>query len=94
MDNQAISIKVTGKVQGVWFRDYTCRAGQSLGLTGFVRNEADGSVYAEAEGPKEKLDEFVAAVKKGSPLSRVEKVFVNELPVTGQFIHFEIRYGH
>lgn len=68
------SIRVTGKVQGVFFRKYTKEQADKLGLKGIVRNEPDGSVYIEAEGTKEQLDDMVEWCYKGSPSSRVDKV--------------------
>jgi len=49
---QKIIIKVFGYVQGVFFRYTTRKVAKILGLTGFVKNMADGSVYIEAEGPE------------------------------------------
>lgn len=69
---------VTGKVQGVWFRAATQEKAIELGLCGFVMNEKDGSVYLEAEGEKEKLDELVKWCHLGPPKSKVEKVEVKE----------------
>ncbi len=93
METKSICVTVIGRVQGVWFRDYTCKTARSLGLTGFVRNESDGSVYLEAEGPEDRLNELVKAVEKGSPLSRVDKVLIQDVPTDGKFTDFEIRYG-
>jgi acylphosphatase len=84
------NIKVSGKVQGVWFRKYTQEAALSYQVSGFVKNSADGSVYVEAEGGKKELDLFVEWLKNGSPLSRVDKVIVDEGPVSG-FSNFEIK---
>ena len=68
------SIKVTGKVQGVWFRAATQEVAVRLGLNGFVKNENDGSVYIEVEGEKEKLDELVKWCHQGPPKAEVEQV--------------------
>jgi acylphosphatase len=70
------NIWVRGKVQGVFFRKYTRQKAMTLGLTGFVRNEADGSVYIEAEGDDEKLEMFRDWCRTGSPSSRVSSVEV------------------
>lgn len=69
-------IRVTGRVQGVFYRASARAEGERLGLNGFVRNEEDGSVYAEAEGPKEALDAFVAWCRSGPPRARVDLVVV------------------
>ena len=67
-----VKITVTGRVQGVWYRASTERKAQELGLTGFVRNQPDGSVYIEAEGDEPALDALVAWCRQGPPLARVD----------------------
>ena len=73
-------IKVTGRVQGVWFRRYAKEAAESYDLTGFIRNEPDGSVYAEAQGKETDLMKFVEWLHTGSPLSGVREVTYEEDP--------------
>src|SRR4029079_5743084 len=53
---KAVTVKVTGRVQGVSFRWYTVREAERLGVTGWVRNEPDGSVAAHLEGEDSALD--------------------------------------
>ena len=48
----------SGRVQGVGFRDFVCRIGQSIGLTGYAKNLPDGTVEIVAEGEEERLAEF------------------------------------
>ena len=69
-----VRIKVTGQVQGVFFRKYTKQEADRLGIKGMVCNKPDGSVYIEAEGPEEKIKAFTDWCHKGSPSSRVEQV--------------------
>ena len=83
-------ISVVGRVQGVWFRKYTREAALSRGVKGFVENSDDGSVYIEAEGNSEKLEQFLEWLQQGSPLSRVDKVLHKEGQPVG-FSTFEIR---
>lgn len=72
-----ISAKIIGQVQGVGFRFTTKQAADQLGVSGIVRNENDGSVYTEAVGTKEQIDQFIDALAKGpSPAARVERVTV------------------
>ena len=61
---QGAIIKVFGKVQGVGFRYYTQRKAVELGITGFVQNRPDGSVYIEAEGEEEDLDAHANDIQK------------------------------
>jgi len=72
------NIRVSGKVQGVFFRASTKEKADSLHLTGFVRNEWDGSVYAEAEGDEAELREFINWCREGPPRARVERCEVQE----------------
>jgi acylphosphatase len=69
-------IRVTGRVQGVFFRASAKAEASRLSLRGFVRNEEDGSVYAEAEGDRESLERFVAWCRRGPAHARVDDVTV------------------
>ena len=86
-----LAIHIHGKVQGVFYRRDAGREAQHLGLTGFVRNEPDGSVYAEAEGPENQLGSFIRWCRKGPPHAQVESVESHEIPVRGDE-GFEARY--
>lgn len=83
-----INIYIFGKVQGIFFRVTAKEKADKLGVTGFARNEADGSVYIETEGEKEKLDEFVKWCYTGPSLAKVEKVKVTKSPLKN-FSEFE-----
>lgn len=67
-------IRVRGLVQGVWFRQSTADEARRLGLEGWVRNLADGSVEAEAQGPRDRVEALVAWCRRGPPAARVEGV--------------------
>ncbi len=73
-----INIKVTGKVQGVFFRASTKAVADQMGIKGLVRNEKDGSVYIEAEGEETFLEMFVEWCNEGPDKSVVELVEVSE----------------
>ena len=77
MGNQ-IRIIVKGKVQGVYFREFTKRKALSLGLKGTVRNLSDGSVEIFAGGKSDRLEELKEWVWEGSPYSRVDAVIVSQ----------------
>lgn len=83
---------VHGRVQGVFFRDYTHREAQRLGLSGWVRNLATGSVEAEFEGGAEQVAAMLAWLSTGSPQSLVSRVEHRELAVEGGDHGFVIRY--
>lgn len=65
---------VAGRVQGVGFRWFAKKTADDLGLTGWVRNRADGSVEAEAEGAQDALNEFIARLKTRNPAARVDAI--------------------
>lgn len=77
------AISVTGKVQGVFFRDTTQRVASRLGLTGFVRNQPDGSVYIEAEGDENSLQQLLTWCQDGPQHAAVENVSHSELRPVG-----------
>jgi acylphosphatase len=68
------TIRVYGKVQGVFFRASSQEKAAELGLKGWVKNEADGSVLIEAEGKEDKLQNFISWCRKGPAKASVEKV--------------------
>ena len=68
------NITVTGKVQGVYYRDSTKAVADQLGISGFIMNQADGSVYCEAEGEDFMLDSFIDWCQEGPERAVVEAV--------------------
>lgn len=89
---QTTHVRVQGRVQGVFFRDYTRSQALKLNLTGWVRNERDGSVEAVACGRKEDVFLLIEYMRKGSPHSRVDDVQTNRYESDEEFTTFEIRY--
>ena len=85
-------IFVSGRVQGVFFRDHTQRWASSLNLTGWVKNIRDGRVEALAEGDKEKIGELIIRLKEGPPSAQVDRVDVNWEDYKGEFKDFRITY--
>lgn len=85
-----VNIKISGRVQGVFFRASTKERADALGLSGFVRNEPDGGVYVEAEGSEAAVEKLVVWCHSGPPKARVETVETNEGNATG-FNGFEVR---
>ena len=61
-------------MQGVFFRHFSQLKAKELGITGFVRNEADGTVYIEAEGEKKALEQFLKCCENGPQSAKVEKI--------------------
>ena len=92
MAKKRVHVFISGKVQGVWFRAYTKEEADRLGVKGWVRNLPDGRVEAVFEGDEEAVEEMVRWCHQGSPMSRVERVEVQEEPYRGEFEDFSIRY--
>lgn len=87
-----ISARITGRVQGVGFRNFTQRKARQLGVDGWVRNEPDGSVRFEAEGDEEALENLVSAVHTGPRMAQVDTVNVDWADAQGEFERFSVRY--
>lgn len=83
-------VLVTGRVQGVWFRQFTCEQGRARSLAGWVRNNPDGTVEAVAEGPRDAVDGWLAALHEGPPLARVLSVDVRDEPASSPLGEFRV----
>jgi acylphosphatase len=81
-------IHVTGMVQGVGYRWSAAREAWRIGITGYVRNLSDGSVYIEAEGERGQLDLFAGWCRNGPRTGLVDSVEIRESPPVG---HLEFR---
>ncbi|MGQ9680517.1 MAG: acylphosphatase [Candidatus Bathyarchaeia archaeon] len=86
-----LHIYVLGKVQGVFYRSNTCEKAEELGITGWVKNLADGRVEIIAEGEEEKLKKLVEWCRVGPRWAKVEDLNVNVEPATGEFKSFGIK---
>src|SRR4051794_23322577 len=69
-------LRIYGRVQGVFFRNWAIGEAQALGITGWIRNRTDGSVEALAFGEAEALDAFTAKCREGPPAAEVERMDV------------------
>jgi acylphosphatase len=83
---------VEGRVQGVCFRDYTCRQARRLNLCGWVRNKDDGTVEAIFTGADSNVASMLEWLWQGSPGSRVDAVRSREVTAEENATTFEIRY--
>ncbi|CAI5797736.1 acylphosphatase-2-like [Podarcis lilfordi] len=91
----AIDYEVYGEVQGVFFRKYTEEQGRKLGVVGWVKNTAQGTVTGQVQGPKEKVEIMKNWLRSvGSPMSRIDQaVFSNEREIsTLEFQSFTTKY--
>ena len=84
-DSVRARIVVRGRVQGVWYRGAARDEARRLGLVGWARNRADGSVEILAQGPASAIDRFVEWCREGPPLARVRSVdrTAESVPETG-----------
>jgi len=71
-----IKCKITGEVQGVFMRDYVYNTALTMEIVGTVENRGDGSVEIFAQGYENKLNDFLNAIKVGSPEAKVQNVEV------------------
>ncbi|MFN3461741.1 MAG: acylphosphatase [Oceanibaculum sp.] len=82
MHEQAVRLSIQGRVQGVWYRAWTVREAEALGLRGWVRNRRDGSVEAVLVGPASAVEAMIEACRKGPPAARVDEVLVTDTAPT------------
>lgn len=85
-------VRISGRVQGVFFRASTWKTARSLGLTGWVRNLPDGRVEAVFEGEKDAAEKMLAWCRTGTPPARVERLEFDVEKPTGEFKAFEVLY--
>jgi len=87
-----ITISVFGRVQGVFYRSKAAREAKQLNLTGWVKNESDGSVKILAEGEEDNLEKLVEWAKQGPALARIDKIEVKWDKAQEEFKDFETKY--
>ena len=90
-ERERAHVRVTGRVQGVFFRDSTRQTAERLGLSGWVRNSPDGAVEAVFEGPSEKVREMIRWCEGGPPDASVENVGADFGPARDDRPGFEVR---
>ena len=84
-------VRVTGRVQGVFFRAWTQQQARELGVKGWVRNAEDGSVEAHLEGDEAAIKALIDKLHEGPPSAEVEDVEVDEAEAEG-LSGFEVRH--
>jgi acylphosphatase len=83
---------VSGRVQGVMFRDFVCRMAHARRIMGEVQNLRDGTVRVVAEGERDKLEELVAKLHHGPLLARPEQVQASWKSAINTYKDFTINY--
>jgi acylphosphatase len=87
-----VRLRITGRVQGVWYRGATEAEARRLGVDGWVRNLPDGSVEALIEGAPAAVRALVAWCRGGPPGARVEDVVEFPEPVGDDLAGFRVRH--
>ena len=86
------NLRVTGHVQGVFFRAWAQGQARELGVTGWIRNCADGSVEAHLAGDEDAVERMTERIRRGPANARVEDLEVEDVnpdPISGRF---EVRH--
>ena len=87
----SVHVRVSGRVQGVYYRAYTRDRAKSLGINGWVRNIPGGGVEAVLEGERRQVGEMLRAMKSGPAGSVVLGMELSEIEAKG-YNDFEIKY--
>ncbi|MDP4007535.1 MAG: acylphosphatase [bacterium] len=90
-ENTRFHLLISGRVQGVLFRQHARAKALELGLTGWAKNLLDSKVEIVIEGEKANIEEFLKWAKQGPQLARVENVEIGKEGYTGEFEGFVIR---
>ena len=83
-------VVVSGRVQGVWYRDSCRNQAEILRVRGWVANRSDGAVEAELEGEPEAVDALIAWMRAGPPRAVVTKVDVTEARGSDDWVGFRV----
>ncbi|MEO6510307.1 MAG: acylphosphatase [Nocardioides sp.] len=83
MSTTAVQVRVTGRVQGVAFRWDAQHEAERIGVTGWVRNEPDGSVLAHVEGEPDRVNDMVVWLRHGPRAAKVRDCSVREAAIAG-----------
>jgi acylphosphatase len=89
----SVRVMIYGRVQGVFFRDFTSSKAAELSLTGYVRNLREReAVEVQAEGERKQLAALLNHLKVGPPAAKVTRVVANWSEYTGGYSRFSVRY--
>jgi len=84
------AVHISGRVQGVWFRQSTKNTAEQYGITGWCRNNPDGSVEAVFEGEESSVKNILNWCETGPELAQVDNLQIEWENATGEFSRFEI----
>ncbi|HET8913869.1 MAG TPA: acylphosphatase [Ktedonobacteraceae bacterium] len=91
-EQQELSARVLGEVQGVGFRQFVVQHATRLGLHGYVRNASDGNVEVTAQGTRIALEHLCDLLRQGPTASQVNEVQVKWKQIVQQFSGFHVRW--
>ena len=91
MSRVALRVRVIGRVQGVFFRAWAAEQARGLGVVGWIRNAADGSVEGHLEGDKSAVQQLIDQLDQGPPSAQVAGVDVQVAEPEGSD-RFEVRH--
>jgi len=86
---KAVTIKVNGRLQNVGYRHYARLAANDYGIVGKFVNNDDGSVYIEAQGEEQGLQDFIDYCKKGPAWARIDKIEIEAAEVNEELTAFD-----
>ena len=91
LETTSVHLRISGRVQGVYYRASMLQRAQHLGLSGWVMNRPDGSVEAVAEGWQAQIEELIAWCRQGPQGARITEVAVQWQKPENSFVGFAIR---
>ncbi|MBU0520028.1 acylphosphatase [bacterium] len=90
MKDVCVHLLIEGRVQGVGFRYFALKCAQKLNVTGWVRNNFDGTVEIEVEGDRSAVEEYIAKIKLGPTWGNVKDLSVEYKSYEGKYSSFEV----
>lgn len=91
MKQVRVTVRVKGRVQGVFYRQSTLEQAQQLGINGWVRNLPDGDVEAVFEGTEQAVEQMLAWCRQGPSAARVDDIIISRETPTGAESGFRVR---
>lgn len=95
MAMKQVRMVLTGKVQGVFFRDFAKQNANKLGIAGYAKNLKNGELEIVAKGEEKKVDEYVRLCKRGPIFAKVQDLQLEDQEIgdEDEYDYFDIRYG-